>query len=97
MEVVVRSAYTKDLVVVVTTIGVFALVCWLYLKYQPVIVLSNTDMLTTCPTRWIYRVESRECAPLYPTKCMPFNPDSYSPREKCDIAKSCGTSWKGLC
>jgi hypothetical protein len=85
---------TKDAIVVVVTLGVFALVSFVYLKLRPTIILKPDMLHGTCPDRWM--MQDGECTPLYPTQCKAFNPEMYKGQE-CEIARSCGTSWKGLC
>ena len=86
-----------DILVILVTLGLFALVTFVYLKLKPTIFLSNSDFVGQCPDRWIYREDDGgKCYPTYQTTCSPFDPDLYT-RDRCSIAKSCGTSWKGLC
>jgi hypothetical protein len=86
-----------DLTTVVTTLGVFALICYIYLALKPTVVIPPPGTVSKCPSRWIYNEGTSECEPLYSTKCNAFNPDSVSNTQKCDIVKACGTYWKGLC
>ena len=90
------TTYGKDIVVVVVTLSVFALFTWGYFNLaHPTIVLTKpAGPVNQCPDLWIYK--DGECSPSYHTQCKPFNPDFYKGKE-CEIAKSCGTSWKGLC
>lgn len=97
MEVVKRPAWMKDAVIIVTTLSVFALIMFIYIKIKPIVVIPPESIIAKCPSRWVFMTERAECQPQYPSKCKPFNPDSYSDSEKCDIAKTCGTYWKGLC
>ena len=96
MEAIFRS-YGKDLLVILSTLGVFALVSYVYMVLKPTVILPANTKVSTCPTRWTYDPDTKICTPQYPTKCLPFNPDRYNNREKCDIANSCETGWKGLC
>ncbi len=97
METILRNPWHRDIVVISTTICVFALITYLYFKLDPIVVIPPETSISDCPTRWLYDVETKECKPTYSTKCKSFNPEKYSASEKCDIAKTCGTSWKGLC
>jgi hypothetical protein len=69
-----------------------------YLKLNPTVYLEPGGLHGQCPDRWIYRPDGGggQCWPLYETTCAPFDPSLYQ-GTLCDIAKSCGTSWKGLC
>lgn len=85
----------KDLFVIGITLGVFSLFAYIYLeKLQPVIVVKRNVKLNPCPDLWIF--DGENCNPSYETQCNPFNPKNYEGHE-CEIAKSCGTGWKGLC
>lgn len=97
MEVIVRNPWMKDAVVVVTTVAVFALATFVYLKLRPTVVLPPESVISKCPARWLYNTDTGECVPQYATQCMAFDPDKQSDAQKCDIARSCGTHWKGLC
>ena len=87
----------KDAVIIVTTLAVFALITFIYIKLKPTVVIPPESAVSTCPARWVYMTEKQECQPQYPTKCKPFNPESFSDSEKCSIVQACGTYWKGLC
>ena len=90
--------YGKDVIIVTVTIAVFAAFVWGYLNLaNPTIVLTKPlGPVNKCPDLWIYDEEKKECRPSYQTKCKAFNPVFYQGKE-CEIAKSCGTAWKGLC
>jgi hypothetical protein len=85
----------KDLFIILITTGVFALFAYIYLdKLQPVIYVKRTKKLNPCPDLWTF--DGENCNPTYETQCHPFNPKNYDGHE-CEIAKSCGTGWKGFC
>lgn len=85
----------KDTLVIVVTLGVFALFTYIYLvKLQPTIVMKHVESENPCPDRWSF--DGSNCNPNYETQCNPFDPLNYKGHE-CEIARSCGTSWKGLC
>lgn len=118
------GSVTTDFLVVVVTLGLFALVTFVYLKLRPTILLDNTEFYGQCPDRWIFREDTHasgsddgsppnkpgtrqgtstlstqvagKCWPTYQTTCQPFDPSMYK-ATRCDIAKSCGTTWHGLC
>ena len=97
METILRKPWHKDMVVIFTTICVFALITYIYLRLDPIVVIPRETAVSDCPSRWYYDTELKECKPTYSTKCKSFDPKRYTSSEKCDIAQSCGTSWKGLC
>ena len=99
MEAIQRNLDTKDFVIILTTTCVFAIIVYIYLDLlKPTVILKKKGCSSVCPTRWIYDEKTGFCNPVYPTSCKPFDPKTYhSVSEKCDIAKACGTSWKGLC
>lgn len=84
----------KDIFVIMITLGIFALFVYVYLVIRPTIVLSSEGQLSGCPDRWL-EVDG-ECVPQYETNCKPYKPLLYQGQE-CEIARACGTSFKGLC
>jgi len=125
------GSLSVDFLVVVVTLGVLALITFIYLKLKPTILLPNTEFYGQCPDRWIFREDNYaggnevggnstplpnrnpnpslpglptlfstqvigKCWPTYQTTCQPFDPSLYT-ATRCDIAKSCGTTWTGLC
>lgn len=72
----------------------FALFVYVYLIIRPTIVLSPNLEHSGCPDRWLE--VNGECVPQYETNCKAYNPLLYKGQE-CEIAQSCGTSFKGLC
>jgi hypothetical protein len=85
----------KDVLVVVITLGIAALFGYIYLvKYQPIIFVKRITKQNPCPDLWIF--DGENCNPSYDTQCNPFNPKNYKGHE-CEIAKTCGTGWKGFC
>ena len=88
------SSVSKDILVIVVTLGVSAAFLYMYFIVRPTIVLSPDAAVSGCPDRW--REINGECVPQYDTPCMPYRPELYKGQE-CEIAKACGTSFKGLC
>ena len=88
--------FFKDMVVILVTLGTFAAVTAVYLKYRPAVILEQTLGYNQCPDQWVFRGEDSMCHPLYRTTCAPFNPELQRGNQ-CDIAKRCMTTWKGLC
>ena len=125
------GSLSVDFLVVVVTLGLLALITFIYLKLNPTVLLPNTEFYNQCPDRWIFREDNYaggnevggnstplpnrnpnpslpgmptlfstqvvgKCWPTYQTTCQPFDPSLYT-ANRCDIAKSCGTTWTGLC
>lgn len=118
------GSLSVDILIVLVTLSLFALVTYIYLKLEPTILLPNTELVGQCPDRWIFREDNYaggsdvgsppnqpgtqdnttrlstrvigKCYPTYQTTCEPFDPSMYM-KTRCDIAKSCGTTWHGLC
>jgi hypothetical protein len=56
--------------------------------------------MAKCPDGWSYSLVSKLCEPNTASTCMPFDPDATSIQSavaKCNLARSCGTSWSGMC
>jgi len=90
------SGFALDFMTVIVTLGLFSLVTFIYLKLKPTIYIAAGDFKNQCPDRWIFREEEGMCFPTYQTTCSAFNPAQHK-GNLCGIAKSCGTTWKGLC
>ena len=125
------GSLSVDFLVVLVTLGLLALITFIYLKLNPTVLLPNTEFYNQCPDRWIFREDNYaggnevsgnstplpnrnpnpsmpglpslfstqvvgKCWPTYQTTCQPFDPSLYT-ANRCDIAKSCGTTWTGLC
>jgi hypothetical protein len=95
------TPYLKDLVVVIASLTVLTIVSYFYLKLIPIVVVrpgydggADRGFRPKCPDRWIEN--DGVCTPGYKTKCQPFKPELYKGKE-CEIARECGTTWKGLC
>ena len=66
---------------------------------QVVLTLDPTKM-AKCPDGWSYNLPTKLCQPDSQTTCMAFDPDApsiQSAAAKCNLARSCGTSWSGMC
>jgi hypothetical protein len=123
--------FSMSTVIVLVTLGVLALVTFVYLNLEPTVFLPNSEFAGQCPDRWIFREDEYaggnevggnstplpnrnpnpslpglptllstkvvgKCWPTYQTTCQPFDPSLYT-KTRCDIAKSCGTTWTGVC
>lgn len=82
---------------------VFTVVLLVIYKYviNPQLVITVTDsMLNGCPDRWTFNSATKKCEPNYQTTCLPFpldNPMLDNVAAKCNLARSCGTTWAGFC
>jgi hypothetical protein len=66
---------------------------------QVVLTLDPTKM-AKCPDAWVYNSGTKLCEPNMPSECYPFDPDApaiQSAAAKCNLARTCGTSWSGMC
>ena len=97
MDFVTRNPQIKDLMIIAVTLTVFGLFAYGYMSLKPIVVIPPPGIISKCPARWVFNTASSECEPQYSTKCKSFNPDRIPDGEKCDIVRSCGTYWKGLC
>ena len=88
--------FMQDVFVILVTLGTFAAVTASYLALNPTVFLDSPIGHNQCPDQWVYRDEDSMCHPLYQTECVPFNPEVLKV-DRCQIAKNCGTTWKGLC
>ncbi len=82
---------------VFTLIFLFA---YKYLINPQIVYTPDVKNMSQCPDRWNYNQSSKLCEPGYDTSCLPFNPDSptlNSLASRCNIARSCGTTWSEFC
>jgi hypothetical protein len=92
-----------EYIVTALWVAVFTVALILLYKYlinPQIIVTADTSSMAKCPDRWNYDSIKKMCEPGYETHCLPFNPDvptlnTYS--AKCNVARSCGTTWSGFC
>jgi len=68
---------------------------------NPLIVLTpDPSKMAKCPDRWNFNSDLSMCEPAYKTECKPFNPNTpmlNTAQAKCNLARSCNTTWSGLC
>ncbi len=86
---------TAVLAVVFTLIFVAIYKYGLNPQYVP-----NATAMAQCPDMWNYNTIKQMCEPAYDTHCLPFNPNTNTlatMTAKCNLARSCGTSWSGMC
>lgn len=65
--------------------------------FNPQIVTGGSRAnASTCPARWDYI--NGMCLPGYSTTCSAFNPSKMtSVTASCNLARTCGTDWPGMC
>jgi hypothetical protein len=62
--------------------------------------VPTAPSMSQCPDMWNYNSSTKQCEPGYETHCLPFNPavnTLATMTAKCNLARSCGTSWSGMC
>jgi hypothetical protein len=66
---------------------------------NPQVVLTlDASKMSKCPDGWTY--DGSLCRPNTQSSCMPFDPSSstiQTSSAKCNLARSCGTTWNGMC
>ena len=88
---------TIALTIVFTTI--FLVIYKLVVNPQVVLNLNTTQM-AKCPDSWTYDSVGGVCRPNTTSSCMPFDPDAdtiQTSAAKCNLARTCGTTWSGMC
>ena len=54
--------------------------------------------MTGCPDSWKYNAQTKMCDPPPNTTCLAFDPTQpQTAQAKCNIARTCGTTWNGFC
>ena len=82
---------------------VFTIVLLVVYKFviNPQVVMGiDTSKMAKCPDSWTYNAANGVCEPNMSTECYPFDPDApaiQSAAAKCNLARTCGTSWSGMC
>jgi hypothetical protein len=68
---------------------------------NPQVILSlDTSKMAKCPDGWAYNIATSTCDPQVKSTCYPFDPDAIaiqSAAAKCNLARTCGTTWSGMC
>jgi hypothetical protein len=88
-----------EYIVTAVLAAIFAVIFILIYKFilNPQYVPTNPTM-AQCPDRWNYNTTTQQCEAAYSTHCLPFNPNTLTTMTaKCNVARSCGTSWSGMC
>jgi len=61
-----------------------------------IVVTPIPNLMSKCPDGWSY--DGSVCRPNGQSTCMPFDPDALSTASaKCNLARTCGTTWNGMC
>ena len=88
---------TTALTIVFTVI---LLVIYKYVINPQIVLRLDPTKMSKCPDSWTHDVSKNLCIPNSSSKCMPFDPDTstiQSATAKCNLARSCGTTWSGMC
>jgi len=68
---------------------------------NPQIVLTlDGSKMAKCPDAWAFNSGTGLCETNMPTHCTAFDPDAMaiqSAAAKCNLARTCGTTWSGMC
>lgn len=89
----------KDVGIAIATLLVLIGV-YLYVLRPTIVMGKRTSIMQKCPDRWSFNPKNGYCEPRYETQCRPFKAGSKEVRsysQQCDLAKSCGTNWGGVC
>ena len=86
--------------IIAAVVTLILLVLYKYVLNPQVIYTPDIANMTKCPDRWNYDPVSKNCVPAYKTSCLPFNPENShldTLTSRCNVARSCGTTWSGFC
>jgi len=92
-----------NFVLLLLLVVVFTFIILAILKYVVGVHIDipvTAQSLSQCPTRWNFNSSTTMCEPAYHTHCLPFNPSAATLNTvtaKCNLARSCGTDWSGVC
>jgi hypothetical protein len=77
--------------------GIIVLLILYKFVFNPqVVVTASRENMSQCPDRWTF--SNGLCKPNYQTQCAPFDPTKItSSAQACNIARTCGTNWSGMC
>jgi len=86
-------AMLQTVAVSVVTVVVLILLYRFVFNPQTMVATSGSS---TCPDRW--SLDGGLCVPSYDTTCAPFDPQTITSKAYgCNLARTCGTSWPGMC
>ena len=89
-----------NFVVLLLLIVVFTLLLIVIAKYGlgvRIEIPTVSNQMSQCPDRWSFNTTTKMCEPSYKTHCLPFTPTLTTAAAKCNLARSCGTDWSGVC
>jgi hypothetical protein len=76
------------------------LVIYKFLINPQVVLPADLKSMSQCPDMWTFNMKTHMCEPNYKTECLPFDPQAPTLNTvlaKCNVARSCGTTWGGVC
>lgn len=79
---------------------VFLLIVYKYVINPQIVLQLDITKMAKCPDSWTYNYAISLCEPNASTSCTAFNPDAttiQSATAKCNLARTCGTTWSGMC
>ncbi len=79
---------------------VLFLVLYKFVVNPQVVITPDASKMSKCPDGWSFNPRTKLCEPNTESTCMPFDPDAntiQSAAAKCNLARSCGTTWSGFC
>jgi len=81
----------------VSIIAIVVLLLIYRFVFNPQVVIAGSRRGgDTCPAGWTY--EGGLCVPGYNTNCAPFDPSKITSQvEACNLARTCGADWPGVC
>ncbi len=89
------SPWLISFVTILTTAAILSLY---YFVLKPTIVVP-ASIAGQCPDGWYYDETQTLCTPGYTTTCKAYDPatNPMNITQMCEFAKSCATSWTGVC
>ena len=91
--------YVSTVALTVVFTVVLLVIYKLVVNPQVVITLDGSQM-SKCPDSWTYDSVGQVCRTNGQSTCMPFDPDAstiQTAAAKCNLARTCGTTWNGMC
>ena len=88
---------TAALTLVFTVLMILA---YKFLINPQVVLTLDGSKMAKCPDAWAFNSSSKLCEANMPTMCASFDPDAVaiqSAAAKCNLARTCGTTWSGMC
>lgn len=87
---------TTAVLTILFTLGFLAIYKY---GFNPQMIMTiDPSKMAKCPDGWNY--DGKVCNPAGKTTCMPFDPDAPTldtAAAKCNLARSCSTTWSGMC